>query len=190
MGACSCSAAACSSSDGSLVGNIRAAHLTRAISASGGRTGGGAFRDDIRPHPFGATVSGFQPHVVLVTCSVIVSQVSRRSKLAHTRPGLEPAASAALRRFRRRRSRSQGVRSDGSATPGPRIHHAYPWIHHGCSGTARCAFGDVCGDGARFCGLARLSLSRLRRSTARDRRAVRRGAAGGRQPQQPRGPRP
>ena len=110
----------------------------------------------------------------LSRASVMVSQVSRRSRPAHTRPGLETGA--ALRRL------TAGVlaRKESDPTHRPRYGREPTARIPGSPrllGAARRGSEDVCGHGARFCGWPGLSRSRLRRSTARDRRAVKRAAS-------------
>jgi hypothetical protein len=102
--------------------DTRAVALRRDLRIRRTNRRGGAFRDDVRPHPSELQgAGGFQPLSFLSRASVMVSQVSRRSRPAHVRLGLEPAASVVLR-IEARKCRSEKSPIRRIRTPGPRIH--------------------------------------------------------------------
>jgi hypothetical protein len=119
---------------------------------------------------------GFQPYVVLVTCLGDGLAGQQEVQAGRRAPGLEPGASVALRRL------TAGVlaRKESDPTHRPRYGRESTGRIPGSPrllGAARRGSEDVCSHGARFCGWPGLSLPRLRRSTARDRRAVKRAAS-------------
>jgi hypothetical protein len=156
--------------------DIRAARPPARFAHQADGPPGSAFRDDVRPHPSELQVAGgFQPHGFLSRASVMVSQVSRRSRPAHLRLGLEPAASVALRIEARK------FRSKESPIPtNPHARAANPprtsLIATTAPGRKPAAPRTLAAKVLVSAGWSGLSLSRQRRSSARDRRAVKRAA--------------